>query len=125
MVMKKSLIKTTLCLAAVGCMAFAPSAFAGGWGHGGYYRGGGYYHGGGYYRGGGHYDGAGRWIAGAIVAGAVVGLVASAVAPRPVYYDNGPVVYSRPANVVYERDPVVVERVTTTRYVRDDGYYGN
>nr|WP_255494892.1 hypothetical protein [Luteibacter sp. Sphag1AF] len=125
-------------------MAFAPSAFAwdhgrgGGWGggygggyHGGYYRGGG-----GYYRGGGHYDSAGRWIAGAIIAGAVVGLVANATAPRTVYYDQ-PVVYSRPATVVYEQPaPVVVERRVyetrtvvndgyTTRYVRDDGYYGN
>ncbi|TCV94709.1 hypothetical protein EC912_103194 [Luteibacter rhizovicinus] len=140
--MKRHLLKTTIALAAAGLMAFAPGAFAwdhgrgGGYGYhggGGYYRGGGYgYHGGGgYYRGGGHYDNAGRWIAGAIIAGAVVGLVANATAPRETVYYDQPVVYSRP--VVYERAPVVVERRVyetrtvvddgyTTRYVRDDGY---
>lgn len=136
--MKGKFVKSSLALAAAGLMAFAPSAFAHGPGYwGGGYRGGYGYHGGYYggYRGGyyhgGHYDHAGRWIAGAIVAGAVVGLVANATAPRTVVYDR-PVYYSRPATVVYEDAPVVERRVTTTttyvddgygtRYVRDDGY---
>jgi hypothetical protein len=132
--MKAKFAKSALLLAAAGLMAFAPGAFARGY-YGGYH--GGYYgHGGGYYgRGyghGGHYDSAGRWIAGAIVAGAVVGLVANATQPRTVVYDNGPGYYSRPATVVYQDAPVVTRRVTTTtyvddgysttRYVRDDGY---
>jgi hypothetical protein len=136
--MKGKFVKSGLALAAAGLMAFAPGAFARGHGyyggyhggyHGGYYGYHGGYHGG-YYRGG-HYDSAGRWIAGAIVAGAVVGLVANATAPRTVVYDR-PVYYSRPATVVYEDAPVVTRRVTTTttyvddgygtRYIRDDGY---
>ncbi|MET0937375.1 MAG: hypothetical protein ABWX83_15375 [Luteibacter sp.] len=136
--MKGKFVKSALLLTAAGLMAFAPGAFArdhgyyGGGYRGGYgYHGGGYYgHGGGYY-GHGHYDNAGRWIAGALVAGAVVGLVANATQPRTVVYDQ-PVYYSRPAPVVYESAPVV-RRVTTTttyvddgyggtRYVRDDGY---
>jgi len=138
--MKAKFAKSALLLAAAGLMAFAPAAFARGYGYGGGYHGGyggyhgGYgYHGGGYYgRGGGHYDHAGRWIAGAIVAGAVVGLVANASQPRTVVYDDGPAYYSRPATVVYQDAPVVTRRVTTTtyvddgysttRYVRDDGY---
>jgi hypothetical protein len=100
--------------------------------NGGDYGGGGYYGGRGGYYGRGHYDHAGRWIAGALVAGAVVGLVANASQPRTVVYDNGPAYYSRPATVVYQDAPVVTRRVTTTtyvddgysttRYVRDDGY---
>jgi hypothetical protein len=138
--MKQVLVKSTLALA-VALLAFSPGAFAWGHGHGGYrggyhggYHGGyGYGHRGGYYRGGGHYDHAGRWIAGAIVAGAVVGLVANA--SRPVYYDR-PVVYSQPGVVYEQRAPVVVERrvyetrvvddsYPTTRYIRDDGYDGD
>ena len=135
--MKAKFAKSALLLAAAGLMAFAPGAFARGYGYGGGYHGGYGYHGGGYYggRGGyygrGHYDNAGRWIAGAIVAGAVVGLVANASQPRTVVYDNGPAYY-RPSTVVYQDAPVVTRRVTTTpyvddgysttRYVRDDGY---
>ncbi len=101
-------------------------------GHGGYGHGGGYYgHGGGYYgRGGGHWSG-GNWIAGAIVTGAVVGLVSNAFRPAPVYY--GQPVYSQPRTVIYQDAPVVQRRVVETRtvvyddpyetrYVRDDGY---
>ena len=89
---------------------------------------------GGYYGHRGHWSG-GRWIAGAIVTGAVVGLVADALNPRPVYY-GPPVVYDSP-NVVYSYGPppvqrrVVVTRTVTygdpdqTRYIRDDGYDGD
>jgi hypothetical protein len=108
-----------------------------GGGHGGYhgsYGGHGYYRGhGGYYgHGGGHWSG-GRWIAGAIVTGAVLGLVADSLQPAPVYY--GPPVYSQPRTVIYQDGPPIVQRrvVETrtvyddqqTRYVRDDGYDGN
>lgn len=74
----------------------------------------------------------GRWIAQAIVAGAVAGLVNDALQPRSVYYDAPEVVYERPRTVVYESAPIyrrVVESRTVvyddpyrTRYVRDDGY---
>lgn len=126
-------------------------------GHG--YRGGGYYSGGygrgyqhdydrgydrgyrgSYYRGyhGGYWRG-GRWIAGALVTGAVAGLVVDALRPAPIIYPP-PVVYTRPARVIYEQAGVVYEdappvttRVITTRtvpysdpyntrYIRDDGY---
>lgn len=117
-------------LAVAAAVAMPLSASARGWGHGGYHGG---YHG--YDRGyrdhDGHWGG-GRWIAGALVTGAVVGLVADALRPAPVYY--GPrVVYSSPG-VVYEDGPPVVRRrvVETrtvvyddpyhTRYIRDDGY---
>lgn len=73
----------------------------------------GYYHHGGYWSGG-------RWIAGAIVTGAVIGLVDSALQPRPVYYDP-PVVYRRPVRVIYE-EPVETRRVVETRTVYEDGY---
>lgn len=107
--------------------------------HGSYrgYSGGHYnrgYSGGYYNRGGGYWHG-GRWIAGAIVTGAVVGLVADALRPAPVYYGQ-PVGYGYgPPTVVYQDGPPVVRRrvVETrtvvyddpyqTRYVRDDGYY--
>ena len=117
-------------LAVAATVAMPLSASARGWGGHGYgYHGG--YHGyhGGYYGRGGHWSG-GRWIAGALVTGAVVGLVADAMRPAPVYY-GPPVVYSQPG-VVYQDGPPVVERrvVQTTvyddpqqtRYVRDDGY---
>jgi hypothetical protein len=106
-----------------------------GGGHGGYhgsYGGRGYYggHGGYYGHGGGHWSG-GRWIAGAIVTGAVLGLVADSLRPAPVYYAP-PVVYSQPRTVIYQDGPPIVERrvVETrtvyndqqTRYIRDDGY---
>lgn len=132
--MKGKFVKSALFLAAAGLMAFAPASFAHGWGYGGGYRGGYYggYHGG--YYGRGHYDHAGRWVAGALVAGAVAGLVYSATRPSTnVYYDR-PVYYSRPATtVIYDDGPAyTTRRVTTTtttyddgyttRYVRDDGY---
>ncbi|HEY8683126.1 MAG TPA: hypothetical protein VIM06_08140 [Rhodanobacter sp.] len=119
-------------LAIAATVAMPLSASARGWGgHGGGYHGG--YHGGYYGHGGGHWSG-GRWIAGAIVTGAVVGLVADAFRPAPVYY-GPPVVYSQPG-VVYEDGPPVQRRVVTTRtvvyddpqqtrYVGDDGYDGN
>ena len=132
-------------LAIAAAVAMPLSASARGWGghghHGGYhssyhdgYQGnrGGYYDRGGYYGHRGHWNG-GRWIAGAIVTGAVVGLVADALRPAPGYYDR-PVVYGPPPRtVVYEyRQPVVTRRVVQTRtvvyedpyqtrYVRNDG----
>ncbi len=123
-----------LALAVAATVAVPLSASARGWGgHGGGYRGGyhGAYYGG--YRGGhgGGYWSGGRWIAGAIVTGAVIGLVDSALRPAPVYY-GGPV-YSQPRTVIYEDAPVVRRRVVETRtvvyddpyqtrYIRDDGY---
>ncbi|TAL96151.1 MAG: hypothetical protein EPN69_01695 [Rhodanobacter sp.] len=126
-------------LALAAAVAMPLSASAHGWGgHGGYHGGYGHYDGGrhGYY--GGHYRhsgywGGGRWIAGAIVTGAVVGLVADAMRPAPVY-DDRRVVYGPPPTVIYEYDrPVVTRRVVRTRtviyddpyrtrYIRDDGY---
>ena len=128
---KHRLAAAGVMIAAALATPFAASAHGwdhDGWGHG--WRGG--YHGyhGGYHREG-HWEG-GRWIAGALAAGAVVGLIDAAVNPRPVYYD-APVVYARPrTRVIYEERPVVERRVVTrtvvysdpydTRYVRDDGY---
>jgi hypothetical protein len=134
-------------LAAIGlgvAVAIATPLSASARGHG-YHHGGGHYegyrsgyHGDHYRRGGGHWNG-GRWIAGAIVTGAVIGLVSDALRPAPVYYDR-PVVYSRPRRVVYsEAPPVITRRVVETRtieyqdpyqtryirndrYDRDDGY---
>lgn len=127
-------------LAIAAAVAMPLSASARGWGghghHGGYHNS---YHNsyrgnhGGYYGHRGHWSG-GRWIAGAIVTGAVIGLVADALRPAPGYYDS-PVVYGPPPpTVVYEyRQPVVTRRVVQTRtvvyedpyqtrYIRDDGY---
>jgi hypothetical protein len=128
---KSRLAAVGLAVACALAMPFSASAHGGY--HGGYYHGGGYhggYYGGGYRHGGGHWSG-GRWIAGALVTGAVVGLVADAMRPAPVYY-GPPVVYRQPATVVYEDAPVqrrVVETRTVvyddpyqTHYVRDDGY---
>jgi hypothetical protein len=125
----------SLAVAAAVAMPLSASAHdgwggRGGWGHG--YHGG--YHGGYYGHGGGHWSG-GRWIAGAIVTGAVMGVVADALAPRPVYY-GPPVVYTEPGVVYEDGPPVVVRRrvVETrtvvydgpqTRYIRDDGYDGD
>ncbi len=78
-----------------------------GW-HGGYHDyDGGYRHG---YWSGGH------WIAGAIVTGAVAGLVSNALRPAPVYYE-APVVYGPPRTVIYEDAPIVRRRVVETRTV--------
>lgn len=140
-------IKAALCAVAASAFAFAPAAFAGHHGRGGGWHGG--YHGGwhGGYHGGwhgyrghyGHYyhrDHFGRWVAGAVVVGAVAGLIADATQPRSVvYYDDPPVVYRR-ERVIYEREPVVYERRVyetrtvyedpyQTRYIRDDGYDGD
>ncbi|MDO1529962.1 hypothetical protein QMK61_14070 [Fulvimonas sp. R45] len=102
-----------------------------GWGHGGYHHG--YYRGGGYYHHRGYWSG-GRWIAGAIVTGAVAGLVSDALSPPVVYAPPPRVVYEQPTTVVYESAPVTRRVVTTrtvvyddgpTRYVRDDGYDGD
>lgn len=119
-------------LAVATAVAMPLSASARGWGgghgyHGGYHG----YHGGYYGHGGGHWSG-GRWIAGAIVTGAVIGLVSDALRPEPVYY-GPPVVYSRPRTVIYEDGPPIVRRrvvetrviysdPSDTRYIRDDGY---
>jgi hypothetical protein len=131
-----------LSLAMMAALAMPLGASARGWGgghgyhggHGGYhggYGGRGYYggHGGYYGHGGGHWSG-GRWIAGAIVTGAVLGLVADSMRPAPVYY-SAPV-YSQPRTVIYQDGPPIVQRrvVETrtvyedqqTRYIRDDGY---
>lgn len=121
-------------LAIAAAVAMPLSASARGWGGHGYHGG---YHGyhGGYYGHGGYWSG-GRWIAGALVTGAVVGLVADALSPPPVYY-RGPVVYAQPGvvyaqpGVVYQDGPPVVSRTVIydnpppTRYIRDDGYDGN
>jgi hypothetical protein len=127
-----------LAMAAAAAMPLSASARGWGGGHGYHggnsysYRGGshGGYHGGYYRHGGGHWEG-GRWIAGAIVTGAVVGLIADALQPAPVYYDR-PVVYGPPPTVIYEQAPPVTRRVVTrtvvyddgypTQYIRDDGY---
>lgn len=126
---KTKMAAVGLMVASALAMPLAASAHGHGWGRGGGYYGG--YHGGDHdYRGGyyggyrhheGHWEG-GRWIAGALVAGAVVGLVDAAVNPRPVYYD-APVVYSRPRTVIYEDRPVIERRVVRTRtVVYDDSY---
>lgn len=128
-----------LSLAMASALAMPLGASARGWGGGhgyhggghGYYGGGHYYggHGGYYGHGGGHWSGD-RWIAGAIVTGAVLGLVADSVRPAPVYY--GPPIYSQPRTVIYEDGPPIVQRrvvetrtvyeAPQTRYIRDDGY---
>lgn len=120
---KTKMAAVGLMVASALAMPVAASAHGHGWGRGDHdgYRGyhGGYY--GGYRHHEGHWEG-GRWIAGALVAGAVVGLVDAAVNPRPVYYDP-PVVYSRPRTVIYEDRPVIERRVVRTRTViYDDGY---
>jgi len=76
----------------------------------------------------GHWSGS-RWIAGAIVTGAVIGLVDDALNPPPrtVVYER-----RRPVRVIYE-EPVVTRRVVETRTVYEDrspptryvGYYGD
>lgn len=106
-----------LAVAAAVAMPLSASARDHGYHGGGYYGG---YHGdrhGGYYgRGHGGYWSGGRWIAGAIVTGAVAGLVSDALRPAPVYYD-APVVYGPPRTVIYEDAPVVRRRVVETRTV--------
>lgn len=129
--------------AAVAVLGLAVAPLSGvsahGW-HGGY--GGGWHRGGpgwggprpgwggGYHRGGGYWSG-GRWIAGALVTGAVAGAVYSAMQPRPYYppppvYPAQTVVYQQPSTVVYEQPATVVYRsaptqtvttTTTTRYI--------
>ena len=93
-----------LSLAVLAAVAMPLSASARGHGghhdgyHGGHYSGhyyrGGHGYGHGYH--GGHWSG-GRWIAGAIVTGAVIGLINDAT--RPTYYEQ-PVVYSQPRTVI-------------------------
>lgn len=124
---KRWLGKPALAMAAllVGGMAALPAgASAHGW-HDRGWHGGGHYdrgwrdHGwrGGYGHERGHWSG-GRWIAGAIVTGAVIGLVDDALSPpRTVVYEQP--VYRRPARVVYE-EPVVTRRVVETRTVYED-----
>ena len=66
----------------------------------------------------------------ALVTGAVVGLVANALSPPPVYYAP-PVVYAQPGvvyaqpGVVYQDGPsrtVIYNNPPPGNYVRDDGY---
>jgi len=113
---------------AVATTAMAPMAASArdGWGHDNGYRGGhdrgnwnhdrggwgrdrgDWHHDRGYH--GGHGN-AGNWIAGAIVAATVAGIVTQAVAPAPTYYQPAPtyyqqaptVVYRQPATVLYEQ----------------------
>ncbi|MFC5581655.1 hypothetical protein [Rhodanobacter terrae] len=116
-----------LCAAPLG--ASAHDRWGHGWAHGGWHQ-----HGWG--RGDWHGDrddwhrdddrDGGRWIAGAVVAGAVAGLIDSAVAPAPGYYEAPPtVVYREPARVIYERAPVVTRTIVYgapygSRYDDDD-----
>ena len=115
----------TLGLSLTAALALPLGASAHGWGHG--YRGGGYgggyhgYHGGYYGHGGGGYWSGGRWIAGAIVTGAVIGLVSDALRPEPAYY-GPPVVYSQPRTVYYEDEPVVRRREVTHEVIYEDPY---
>lgn len=112
---------------AVATTAMAPMAASArdGWGHDNGYRGGhdrgnwnhdrggwgrdrgDWHHDRGYH--GGHGN-AGNWIAGAIVAATVAGIVTQAVAPAPTYYQPAPTYYQQapvadrqPATVVYEQ----------------------
>ncbi|KGI77855.1 hypothetical protein [Oleiagrimonas soli] len=122
--MSSTLVKSIACAAAVAAMVVAPSAFAGHGRHGGYhYRGGYYGHAVRYHGGYGHHyyhrDHFGRWVAGAVVVGALTSLVVNATQPRVVYYDNPPVVYSR-TRVIYRDVPV--ERVYESRTVYSDPY---
>ena len=69
----------------------------------------------------------GRWMAGAMVAGALEGLVDSSVPPAHRYYEAPPrVVYRRPDRVIYENAPVVTRTIVYgapygPRYDDDDG----
>lgn len=113
-------------LAITAAVAMPLSASARGWGeHGHGYRGdySGGYHRDYYGHDRGHWSG-GRWIAGALVTGAVIGLVSDALRPAPVYYDQ-PVIYSRPRTVIYEDGPPMVERrrvIERRTVVYDDPY---
>lgn len=61
--------------------------------------------------------GFGAVVGGALIAGATVGLVASALSPAPVYAAPAPtVVYTQPQTVVYEGVPPPVTTTTTTTY---------
>ncbi len=118
----------SLAVAAAVAMPLSASAHGwdhgGGWGHGGghgWNRGGGWDRDGGYRHGGGYWSG-GRWIAGAIVTGAVAGLVSEALSPAPVYYEQPPVVYRQPRVTYYEEAPIVQRRVVTRTVVYDNGY---
>lgn len=110
------ILAISLAVAAAAAMPLAASAHGwdhdGGWHHG--WNGGGYYH-----HGGGGYWHNGHWVAGAIITGAVAGLVGSALS-GPAYYEP-PVVYTRPT-VVYEDAPYVTRRVVTRTVIYNDGY---
>lgn len=123
---------------AVATTAMAPMAASArdGWGHDHDYRGGhdrggwgrdhGGWHGDNRYHGG--HGNAGAWIAGAVVAATVAGIVTQAVAPAPTYYQPAPtyyqqaptVVYRQPATVVYEQPPVTEGQVIYQQ--PSDGY---
>lgn len=83
----------------------------------------------GYYRHHRHWD-HGHWLAGAVVTGAVAGLVGSVLAP-PVYYRPARVIYAQPPvvygppTVIYRSAPVVTRTVIyenryPVRYVHGD-----
>ncbi|GEM_PF-5259738 len=132
--MIKTRMKTLLCVTAVLALAAAPVVQAehgprdgwrdrGGYGHhdrdvrwhGEYRRG---------WRGHDH-DGFGRWVAGAVVLGALTNLVVDATRPRVTYYyEQPPVVYSR-TRIIYRDAPVervYEERVYEGRPVYVDPY---
>ncbi|MDE1892896.1 MAG: hypothetical protein KGJ96_11850 [Xanthomonadaceae bacterium] len=124
-----------LAVAALCAAPLGASAHDGHWGRGdwhGHGWGGGDWHGD---RGDWHRDGwrrgddrdGGGWVAGAVVAGAVAGLIDGVVAPAPRYYQEPPtVVYRRPTRVIYENAPVVTRTIVYgapygSRYDDDDG----
>ena len=122
---KPALTLATVLLAAAAALPIGASAH--GWHDRGWHGRGDYDHG---WRGRGDYDrgwhghyghdrgywSGGRWVAGAIVTGAVIGLVDDALNPPPrtVVYEQP--VYRRPVRVIYE-EPVVTRRVVETRTV--------
>jgi hypothetical protein len=136
---RPALAVAALLVASTAALPMAASAH--GWHDRGWHGGGHYdrgWHGRGDYdrgwRGGyrydrGHWSG-GRWIAGAIVTGAVIGLVDNALNPPPrtVVYEQP--AYPRVTRVIYE-EPVVTRRVVETRTVYETpptryvGYYGD
>ncbi len=122
-------VKPLACVVAAATLAFAPSAFAGHWRHhGGWHHGHDHarvvrYHDGWrhrdfdrrrYY---GHGDHFGRWVAGAVVLGALTQMVVESSQPR--------VVYDRPPPVVYSRTRVIVRSAPPVRVYGNGAMYGD